>query len=71
MAKSKAEIDKEIMYRKIMPSSTRSQPVHTEAPSSVSNMDSPLPPLPQVWPMHCAAPSPRLYRCGKIRIPYL
>ena len=40
MAKSKAEIDKEIMYRKIMPSSTRSQPVHTEAPSSVSNMDS-------------------------------
>ena len=40
MAKSKAGIDKEIMYRKIMPSSTRSQPVHTEAPSSVSNMDS-------------------------------
>ena len=40
MAKSKAEIDKEIMYRKIMPSSTRSQPVHTEVPSSVSNTDS-------------------------------
>ena len=71
MAKSKAEIDKEIMYAKSMPSSTRSQPVHTEVPSSVSNTDSVPSPLPQVWPMHCAAPSPHLYRCGKIRIPYL
>ena len=31
MAKSKAEIDKEIMYRKIMPSSTRSRPVLKQA----------------------------------------
>ena len=69
MAKSKAEIDKEIMYRKIMPSSTRSQPVHTEVPLVIRTAF--LPPLPQVWPMHCAAPSPRLCRCGKIRIPYL
>lgn len=57
MAKSKAEIDKEIMYRKIMPSSTRSQPVHTEAPSSVSNMDSrPFPHFRRYG--RCTAPLP-------------
>ena len=71
MAKSKAEIDKEIMYRKIMPSSTRSQPVHTEAPTSVSNMDSAPSPTSAGMADALRRSSPHLYRCGKIRIPYL